>query len=52
MPAHQDPKGTFGGIFILLDFYIYLLYQTLVGITHCTVNLDVSHASLAIGLSA
>ena len=52
MPAHKNPKGTFGGIFILLDCYIYLLYQTLVGITPCTVNLAMSRASLAVGLSA
>jgi len=25
MPAHQDPEGTFWGIFISLDYYIYLL---------------------------
>jgi len=26
MPAHQDPEGTFWGIFILFHCYIYLLY--------------------------
>jgi len=52
-PAHQDPEGTFWGIFILVD---YLLYLSLVLDLCCyhTLNCEprsVSRACLAAGLS-
>jgi hypothetical protein len=51
-PAHQDPEGTFCGIFILLDSLLYLsvallvIMPTLVYL--CTVNLALCHAPVSL----
>ena len=57
IPAHQDPNGTFWGIFILIDLLLYLFFciRTLLGImpipVHCELR-PLSRASLAVGLIA